>query len=236
MLVANAGDVRPAFASHNARSIAWALCAARAGRAARTTRSKCKCCTAWPNRCTPPSRNSESARASTCRSAIWCREWRTSYGACSRTRRTSRSCAIATPRVGRSTRSSPHPTRRRAARRAPVRTPPPDRSRRTRAVRQRAAGRAPPRRDPQPARRSGRPRRTRARVPGVVAHRRRGHRHPRVDRVGRSGPAGHHRVPQRVGGCRARRRGDRGDRRTPVRNGVRPRGASAPGSCSEPRT
>src|SRR5262245_17212150 len=30
MLVANAGDVRPAFASHNARSIAWALCAARA--------------------------------------------------------------------------------------------------------------------------------------------------------------------------------------------------------------
>jgi RHH-type proline utilization regulon transcriptional repressor/proline dehydrogenase/delta 1-pyrroline-5-carboxylate dehydrogenase len=29
MLVANAGDVRPAFASHNARSIAWALCAAR---------------------------------------------------------------------------------------------------------------------------------------------------------------------------------------------------------------
>jgi RHH-type proline utilization regulon transcriptional repressor/proline dehydrogenase/delta 1-pyrroline-5-carboxylate dehydrogenase len=30
MLVANAGDVRPAIASHNARSIAWAWCAARA--------------------------------------------------------------------------------------------------------------------------------------------------------------------------------------------------------------
>ena len=30
MLVAAAGDVRPAFASHNARSIAWAMCAARA--------------------------------------------------------------------------------------------------------------------------------------------------------------------------------------------------------------
>jgi RHH-type transcriptional regulator, proline utilization regulon repressor / proline dehydrogenase / delta 1-pyrroline-5-carboxylate dehydrogenase len=30
LLVAAAGDVRPAFASHNARSIAWALCAARA--------------------------------------------------------------------------------------------------------------------------------------------------------------------------------------------------------------
>jgi RHH-type proline utilization regulon transcriptional repressor/proline dehydrogenase/delta 1-pyrroline-5-carboxylate dehydrogenase len=30
MLVASAGDVRPAFASHNARSIAWAICAARA--------------------------------------------------------------------------------------------------------------------------------------------------------------------------------------------------------------
>ena len=74
-----------------------------ARKASPTTRSRSRCCTAWPNRCTTPCASSACAPASTCRWATWCRAWPTSCGVCSRTRRTSRSCGTASPRAGRST-------------------------------------------------------------------------------------------------------------------------------------
>ena len=66
LLVERAGDVRPAFASHNLRSLAYALAAAAARRAARRAPSSARSSTAWPRRCTAPCATSATGPGSTC--------------------------------------------------------------------------------------------------------------------------------------------------------------------------
>ena len=160
MLVANAGDVRPAFASHNARSIAWALCAARARRACRRRGRGAGAARHGRTAARGRAASSACARACTCRSATWCRAWPTSCDACSRTRRTSRSCATATPKGWEvdALVAPPRPGAR-VGPRPPARAASADRPRRARPLRQRAAGRAAARRRPQTGSSTRRPRR-----------------------------------------------------------------------------
>ena len=195
--------------------------------------------TAWPNPLHGAVKRSRRPHPrSTCRSASWCRAWRTSCAACSRTRPTSRSCAIATPRAGSSTTLVAPTATRRALGSGP---PHPNAGRRPTPTSPGRFVNEPPaelRRERRPqtssARRSTRVERELG-FPRAAAHRRRARRHARrivsVD-PGRTDVDG---LPQRVG--RPSSTSTLRSRRAvpPGRVARAPRGASAPGCCSGPR-
>ena len=138
LLMAAAGAVRPAIASHNVRSIAYAAALARAiGLPAMPGR--CRCCTAWPSPCTRPFGRAACGCGCTARSASWFPAWRTSSGGCSRTRPTNRSCATAS-----ATGTSPTAICRRPRLRSRPSTQPSLRHRRRRPRRSRSPMRARP--------------------------------------------------------------------------------------------
>ena len=100
----------PAFATHNAHSLAFVLaCAARPANRPGTMISRCSACTAWARRCTttPPTRCASMRRSAHTRicSPIWC-------GGCWRTAPIPVSCIAWSIRRCPKRRSSPIPWRR----------------------------------------------------------------------------------------------------------------------------
>ena len=97
-LIENAGAVRPAFASHNLRSLAYGVAAARAaGLPDGAVEFQMLYGMAGP--CPAPCARWGSGYGSTPRSVSWCRAWPTWCAGCWRTRRTSRSSVTASPRA-----------------------------------------------------------------------------------------------------------------------------------------
>ena len=93
-LIDHAGEVRPAIASHNLRSLAHAIVLARRCELGDPLPSSSSCCTAWPSRSTPRSCEQAIGCACTHRSAIWFLASPISCDGCSRTRPTRVSSAI----------------------------------------------------------------------------------------------------------------------------------------------